>query len=237
MPNAARCLPTIPERPTAFQQRCPTLRVSELASNGKSVAENFRSWFRHSKVVDSAGSPLVVFHGTDQDFAAFDKSHIGSNFRADDVGFFFTSDPKSASDYAENDTVGLNKRPGGRVIAAYISLQRPLVIDDALLRSEGMHPLGVKEDTISFWDTYQSLVLEWARARRADGVILVDHSYQPRGEPTRMVVAFEPHQIKSALSNSGLYKAFSGDLVDMAPAPSSVQALRSSAARRQKACA
>lgn len=199
------------------RRRCPTQMEHTLASNGRSVAANFRSWFRDSKVVDSRGSPLVVYHGTDCDFIAFSKDCIGNNFRADEKGFFFISDPKQASNYAENDTVGLGKRPGGVVIPAYISLQRPLVVDDSFLRSEGMRPIGVHDDVVSFWDTYQGLVLEWAESHRADGIILVDRSYQVNGEPTRMVVAFEPRQIKSALGNSGLYAVFSDELHDHVP--------------------
>lgn len=219
--------------PTFAPKRlCPSTLEHVTAPNGRSVAVNFRAWFRDSKVVDSSGRPLVVYHGTDQEFSGFSKDCIGDNFRADERGFFFISDPKQASNYAENDTVGLGKRPGGNVIPTYISLQRPLVVDDLLLRSEGMHPIGVNDDVVSFWDTYQSLVLEWSDARKADGIILVDQSYRVGGEPTRMVVAFEPRQIKSALGNSGLYSVFSGELSDTSPAV----APRQDARRRQKVC-
>lgn len=199
---------------------CPSTLDDVIAPNGRPVAANFRAWFRDSKVVDSRGRPLVVYHGTDRDFNGFSKDCIGDNFRADEKGFFFISDPKQACGYAENDTVGLGKRPGAIVLPVYVSLQRPLVVDDALLRSEGMRPIGVHDDVVSFWDTYQALVLEWAEARRADGIILVDRTYAPTGEPTRMVVAFEPRQIKSALGNSGLYAVFSDELSDhRTPAP------------------
>jgi hypothetical protein len=211
---------------------CPSTLEHVTASNGQSVAANFRAWFRDSKVVDSRGRPLVVYHGTDCDFTAFNKECIGNNFRADEAGFFFISDPKQASAYAENDTVGLNKRHGANVVPAYVALQRPLVVDDMLLRAEGMHPLGVQEDCVSFWDTYQSLVLEWAQAKRADGIILVDRTYRVGGEPTRMVVAFEPRQIKSALGNSGLYSVFSDELTDARAAV----APRRDQRQRQKVC-
>ena len=214
----------------ASKRICPSTLEHVTAPNGSPVAANFRTWFRDSKVVDSRGRPLVVYHGTDRDFNGFSKDCIGDNFRADECGFFFISDPKQASNYAENDTVGLGTRLGGNVIPAYISLQRPLVVDDLLLRSEGMHPIGVNDDVVTFWDTYQGLVLEWSDAYKADGVILVDRSYRVGGEPTRMVVAFEPRQIKSALGNSGLYSAFSNDLTDTTPAA----ALRHNARERLK---
>ncbi|MBA3622929.1 MAG: PLxRFG domain-containing protein [Methylibium sp.] len=166
----------------------------------------FKRWFGQSKVVDAHGKPLVVYHGTNHDVSAFNPKMIGDNFAADARGFFFTTDPKMASEYAENDTVGVNKRDGANVMPAYVSLQKPLIVDDAFLRKEGMAPIGKDEDTISFWDNYQGLILEWVDERKADGVILVDNSYKPTGgEPTRLVVAFKPKQIKSATGNRGTF--------------------------------
>lgn len=169
----------------------------------------FRRWFGGSKVVDAKGEPLVVYHGTDADFDAFELSSIGSNFGADDRGFFFTSSPVEASDYAENDTIGINKREGANVIPAYVSLKKPLVIDPAFLEREGMGGIlgdGGSEDTISFWDNYQQLIHEWAGDRKSDGVIVVDPSFtEANGEPRRLVVAFRPNQIKSATGNAGSF--------------------------------
>lgn len=192
---------------------------------GRSITETsesakyFEKWFAKSKVVDCQGRPLVVFHGTDKDFHSFDKECIGDNFRADEVGFFFTSNPKEASDYAENDTIGINKRLNSLVIPAYISLQNPLIIDDSFLKNEGMHPIGIKDDTISFWDTYQGLILEWVSNKKADGIMLVDNTYKLNAEPTRMIVAFEPYQIKSAIGNSGHFNRNDNSLVDIKTHP------------------
>jgi hypothetical protein len=186
----------------------------QIAANGRSIAENFKAWFKKGKVLNSNGQPMRLFHGTDQDFDSFDLDSIGNNFRADTLGFFFINDPKQASGYAENDTVGLSKKPLGRVIPVYISMQKPLIINDAFLRSQGMAPLGVCEDVISFWDSYQALIHEWMFDHGSDGVILVDNSYQPHGEPTTMVVALHPWQIKSACGNAGTYDPDDNDMTD-----------------------
>lgn len=215
---------------TAHKRPCPSTLDHVAAPNGRPVAENFRAWFRDSKVVDSSGRPLVVYHGTDRDFDGFNKDFIGDNFGADEKGFFFLSNPREASEYAEADPTGTRCTPGANVIAAYISLQRPLIIDDELLEQEGMEVIGVRDDLVTFWDTYQGLLLEWAEERRADGIVLVDRASRPGQEPSRMVVAFEPHQIKSALGNSGLYTAFSNKLSDTKPAAASRPASR----QRQK---
>ncbi len=168
----------------------------------------FANWFGDSKVVDAKGNPKVVFHGTRSSFDAFDPKEVGSNFRADDRGFFFTTDPGEASDYAEGDTVGANKRDGANVMPVYLSIQRPLLINEAFLAGEGMGGvLGKSEDTITFWDNYQALIHQWATDAKADGVIIEDQSEDVavNGEPRQLLVAFKPEQIKSAISNSGMF--------------------------------
>ena len=51
----------------------------------------FYKWFGDSKVVDEQGRPLVVYHGTNADFDAF---NLGKN------GYFFTPDLNNAQIYA-----------------------------------------------------------------------------------------------------------------------------------------
>lgn len=177
----------------------------------------FKKWFDGSKVVNRKGEPLVLFHGTDQDFDSFDKEKIGSNFTYDEKGFFFTSSTQEASDYAIDNTVGLSiKKQNGNVMPVYISIKSPLIIDPKFLKSMGMSGLLGEEgtlDTITFWDTYQTLILEWADEHESDGVIIVDPSFKEMdGEPRRMVVAFEPEQIKSAIGNNGKYNPFTADI-------------------------
>ena len=63
---------------------------------------DFGRWIAGTRVVDGAGRPLVVFHGTNQDFSVFSEQHLGSatgNISAQG-GFFFTDSPEVASDYA-----------------------------------------------------------------------------------------------------------------------------------------
>jgi ADP-Ribosyltransferase in polyvalent proteins len=85
----------------------------------------FERWFGNSKVVDKNGKPQVVYHGTAADFDAFDTkfmysgeggSHTGS-------GFYFTTNPESASNYASM------KAGGGNVMPVYLSIKNPLYID------------------------------------------------------------------------------------------------------------
>lgn len=142
------------------------------------------------------------YHGSFNDFDAFDPRTIGDNFAADDKGFFFSNVPSQASDYALSDTVGLPK-DGGMVYPTHIKFERPLIVDESRLRREGMGGvLGKTEDPISFWDNYQGLLHEWAAKEGADGITIVDNSYKVphgpnKGQSSMMHVAFNPEDIRS----------------------------------------
>jgi hypothetical protein len=62
----------------------------------------FKKWFGDSKVVDEAGEPLVVYHGTRNGFGEFSNAKMGSATGAESakVGHFFVSDPEVARGYA-----------------------------------------------------------------------------------------------------------------------------------------
>jgi len=64
---------------------------------------NFKSWFGDSKVVDDEGNPLVVYHGTNQEFSNFDKGMLGNMTKASSAekGFFFTDSKGEAKSYSE----------------------------------------------------------------------------------------------------------------------------------------
>lgn len=154
----------------------------------------FKKWFGDSKVVDENGKPLVVYHGTLEKFNKFDKNSIGNRFSYDERGFFFTSSKNIANDYSTSEFDSSRK---GYVMPVYISAKTPLVIDEKFLKKEGMGGVFKQEDSISFWDNYQDFVLDTFDEGNYDGIIINDGD-------TKMVVAFEPTQIKS-VDNQGTF--------------------------------
>ena len=55
--------------------------------------ENFKRWFKNSKVVDANGNPLMVKHGTGSTFTAFNKKQIKPISKLYfDFGIHFTED-------------------------------------------------------------------------------------------------------------------------------------------------
>lgn len=63
----------------------------------------FKQFFSDSKVVDESGAPLVVYHGTRDDFTSFDTSQLGKTTGAPSAakGFFFANRPATASGYTD----------------------------------------------------------------------------------------------------------------------------------------
>ena len=111
--------------------------------------EEFKQWFKGSKVVNPDGSPLLVYTGTSKD-KIFDKFNVPKN------GTWFTTDPEYASEYArQNDSQGFkrseeyNAKPwdmvptntASRVIPAFLNIKNPFKmtkeIFDEYLRTNG----------------------------------------------------------------------------------------------------
>ena len=88
-----------------------------LENEDKINTIEFKRWFGNSKIVDSSGNPLIVYHGTGNKFHTFDYSKVGNNGRSEGQGFYFTTDKDTAQGY---------KRDDGDLLEVYISIQKPL---------------------------------------------------------------------------------------------------------------
>lgn len=93
----------------------------------------FQQWFGDSKVVDEDGNPLVVYHGTDADFNAFDMTKGRANM--DIQGAFFSPYIEDAQGY------------GNAVKAVYLKIENPADESTAyrvLNKFKGQNGAGVK---------------------------------------------------------------------------------------------
>lgn len=52
--------------------------IPDTDSEGRKLTPEHREFFKNSKVVDSKGRLLKMYHGTDAEFTVFDKEMIGS---------------------------------------------------------------------------------------------------------------------------------------------------------------
>ena len=65
-------------------------------------SKNFKNWFGDSQVVDEAGEPLVVYHGTG---AEFDEFKQGQNSAFESRGFYFSPHKQVGENYAGKGVV------------------------------------------------------------------------------------------------------------------------------------
>ena len=174
----------------------PDMMYSKLEERGKDLLENddkFKKWFSGSRVVNEDGSPMLVFHGTADDFDEFDINQFAKTDHGwFGQGFYFGSDPKEADAYARKitrkprSTKTVIDKTGGHIIPAFLSIKNPFVIEDAI---EG-----------AIFDPNESRAFtERVKKNGHDGIVIMD--YDKAGNPfISTMLAFHPNQIKSALS-------------------------------------
>ena len=171
----------------------------------------FKEWFgdwegdheNASKVVDpQTGEPLVVYHGTDVDFSAFDKSKIKSRFPYS-FGFHFT-DRVSEADAYSSGIDQKNMMPGGITMPVFISAKNPLTIKTEYLTAS-------MEADFNRAEIISKLVESNRDGNPYDAVIIS----RDRGDEWdgRNVVVFNSTQIKSSIGNSGDYGRDTGNIV------------------------
>ena len=164
-------------------------------------------------VTGQDGQPARVYHGSTEQFDAFDPDKRGSNTGAADAegGYFFTSSPKVAEtyakgydDYDEGITGPLNRATGGlygkandRLLKPFgISLQKP----DGSVREVNLamkNPLEIMAGGSSYDEGQME---DWiARAKRdgRDGLIVrgTYDAADDSNELSDVFVAFDPRQI------------------------------------------
>jgi hypothetical protein len=147
-----------------------------LFSNDITKFADFQKWIEGSKVVDSKGEPLSVYHGTDKEFQVFDKSKIGKNFLESKGGFFFTEKKSSAKNYAFLSSKGEK----GVVMECHINIKNP---ETAQTNSEYYTPAD-------YFDMHSSELLTEAFVHKKDGIII----YGTKND--NLYVPFEPEQIR-----------------------------------------
>ena len=91
--------------------------TADLPLSREEDSAAFQRWFADSKVVDAEGKPLVVYHGSPNDFTVFSYKFNNRNGQADGRGFYFTDNRSYAEGYQSD---------GGKLFEVYLSLQNPL---------------------------------------------------------------------------------------------------------------
>lgn len=85
---------------------------------------NWRNGKDCSQVVDENGSPLIVYHGTENEFDEFKSEFMGQTGTALGQGFYFTSNKDDAAGF------------GNIVKAFYLNIRKPLSLDKLTLNTK-----------------------------------------------------------------------------------------------------
>lgn len=159
----------------------------------------FEQWFRGSKIVDKDGKPLKLYHGTDKYFTSFRLSKEGALGK----GIYLTPSTERASGYSTDSAFG-EKIRGGMVIPLYASIKNPLVVsEDRNLSVDALVALGIDrkkalqmvEKAFEQKGNLFGQIFNKAISQGYDGIVVY------RGNELWEVVAFDPTQVKSAISN------------------------------------
>jgi DNA polymerase III sliding clamp (beta) subunit (PCNA family) len=158
----------------------------------------FKAWFgdwendpeNASKIVDENGEPLVVYHGTKNEFYEFDtnkqlKGWLGK-------GFYFSKNKTEAKDY------------GKRLLKCFLNIKNPFVIQGDIVNNDGTVTWGVgregeikmKYDSVNP-DDISSTLKEFGN----DGIIEGD-----------MLSCFYPSQIKLADGTNTTFSTMNQDI-------------------------
>lgn len=175
-----------------------------LNSTGKPIhptqegVRNFWKWFGDSRVVDEQGRPLVVYHGTNNDFSKFDLKKLGENTldnassreyaQTSRVGFWFNTEPMAQS--PENYKAGYDVD-----MPVYLSIAYPKKYEGLDWLAGSMEPSDDHKRGITGFTLRKKL-----KDYGYDGVQLYDEEFGGKS-----YVAFSPTQIKSATGNRGTF--------------------------------
>ena len=190
---------TAPAVLEAAEQMAPLSRIFR--------PEQVKSVLPETKVVDEAGNPQIVYHGTPDAFE--------SNIRAES---YFTSQPELANMYTNTSASSIATRPklgeAPAIYPSYLNIKKPFDTRDPKIRKEFMEeyygkysrtPLSNRSG-LPDWTEGRDLK-EWIEesGKKYDGLIL-DEGGIPMPDGTVMsrgisYVPFKEEQIKSAISD------------------------------------
>lgn len=178
----------------------------------------FKRWFQDSKVVDSAGRPLVLYHGTDADFTCFETGDVGFHFGT-------LSAAHNRLDHTRDDrSRGAQERLTGaeHLMPVYLSIKNPLRMPDAGDWDNPDIVANYVSDLIIEDDEFERAYIAAADAIGGDDFRAIFEHMGYDGIVYANVaegggdsfIAFRAGQVKSAIGNSGLYDRANPDITD-----------------------
>ena len=208
------------------------------AENPQIHTDNFKQWFgdwknkpqEASKVVDEAGKPLVVYHGTGKEFTEFSPEKTNGMI-------WLTGNKKYSNEFSSDGIapMALYADVKNPINARSMTGERSLDYWKGKLDNLGIDTKNIDFEKLnwapdygkySFYDllphagnnSLDAGVLSAMKRAGYDG-ILAPNEINNGIKSTQTIVAFEPNQIKSATGNSGAFSPSVADIRDSAAVP------------------
>jgi 16S rRNA G966 N2-methylase RsmD len=170
--------------------------------------KNFAEWFSDSKVVDTEGNPLVVYHGsTNKDLTSFKKGKRGNL----GSGIYFTNNESYAQDYADRMGAG-----NGRVYGSCLRIKNPFRVygsDGAEAVLTKLYSKRIYKNRARKQSNPNYLItskdIQKIKSQGYDGIIW---SVNEQSNSYTEYSVFEPNQIKSSTENNGQYNPNDPDI-------------------------
>lgn len=168
----------------------------------------FKEWFgdwegdaeNASKVVDENGEPMVVYHGTGNDFNTFEKSKaVDKEGRQMMMGWgrdkFYFADNEIGAKVAASAAIYYGKGKKERVIPAFLNIKNPVSAEEYSEQIGRPDTPRKRDNIIKKLD--QSLI-----SQGYDGIV---------DKESGGIATFNPNQIKSATANAGTFDSNNND--------------------------
>lgn len=144
----------------------------------------FKAWFGNSKVVNDAGNPLPVYHGTREEFDTFNSSKYGTFGPA----IYTTPDKKAAFEYAGG-------HGGNKVYELFVKSEKPFTVSDSLSSKD-------------FWDiskgkSDEERIKDFLN-KGYDSAIAKGYGSSVFGKTSPEIAVYSPSSLKS-MSNRGTF--------------------------------
>ena len=172
--------------------------------------QNLRDFLGNSVLRRADGSPIPIYHGTNQALDRFDFS-LRHTYGHDPgwlgQAFYFWNSPELAGYY--NRLKGDVSRGDPHIIPVYARVENPYLMDvnQRLLLGARMNEIMERDGNQAAWD-FSEEITRMLMDEGHDGVIVPWFRRDPRFKGVYETAVFHPGNIKSATSNIGTYSRF-----------------------------
>ena len=188
--EVAKAMPKVLDRITKEIVKSDGAKYSDRDSLGNELSKEQQEFFKDSKVRDSKGRLLKLYHGTDSDITVFDES-----YSQDGTSLFLTDSEYVASTYTTT----------GKMMPLYANLVNPLIVD-AKGKDSYHIPVPKELEYMQLGKIAEARQLAYyAKGLGHDGVIIknvVDVAGFAAPRKATDVIAFNAEQLKDVTNKS-----------------------------------